>query len=186
MSVSNCIVTRNFRGTDLFLTAMAPSAKEFVWSADRSNALRMDSDAALRACASHADWSKASPEGRAVVLDPKGHVIGATAYRVKLSEWLTANTDSHAIQDSDALAAKFEADTGVAADWPSHTEAQTVRAIKGRGKGGEIKTGTGKRLCYGYQVAEHFSSKHTTFVPWQSGLGFRYRSAIDALVAAGF
>lgn len=110
----------------------------------------------------------------------------APNYGCLLSEWLTENTDSHEIYDSAALAEKFAHDTGVAADWPTHTEKQTVTSIKGRGKGGELALNTGKLLAFGYEIAEHYAKKHAGWRPWQNGLGFRWQSALKALVEAGY
>jgi len=108
-----------------------------------------------------------------------------------VSEWLVRNTDSHGIQDSDALKAAYvdnfgkDAATLAPPDWPSHTEAETAMHIMARGKGGELKQGTGKRLCYGYQVAEYFARELAGWKPWQIGLGFRWQSAVEALQAKG-
>lgn len=101
-----------------------------------------------------------------------------------LTEWLSENVGSHEIYDSAALAARFEADTGLKATWPTHSEAETVRDIKVRGKGGALVLGS-PASAYGFEIAEHFAQELAGFTPWQRGLGFRFNSALEALKAKG-
>lgn len=74
MSTANCVVSRSFRGSVLFLVAEVFHG--FNWSADRAQAARFDSDAALAIVKRFEAWSRGDPgAGSCQVIDPKGHAI---------------------------------------------------------------------------------------------------------------
>lgn len=74
MSTSNCVVTRSFRGAELFLASVENQG--FVWSADRANALRMELGEALKTVKRFESWISGDPDpGIVRVLDPKGQVL---------------------------------------------------------------------------------------------------------------
>jgi len=87
MSTSNCIVTRTFRGTPLFLVS---ADNGFVWSADRSKAALMESPAALATAKRASDWDKTRP--RALALDPKGHVLAGNPDAIVSTQFACVGT----------------------------------------------------------------------------------------------
>lgn len=72
--MDNCIVTRAFRGASLFLVALH-NGNGYQWFADRAQALRMPSGAALDVARAASDFDPTEPA--AVVVDPAGHVLGS-------------------------------------------------------------------------------------------------------------
>ncbi len=103
---------------------------------------------------------------------------------IKVHEWLAKHTHSHEIYDHAKMVEKFKQETGEDAPWHGYTPAQTRSNIEARGKGGTLSKKK-MLMCYGYAMAEACSSKWTSFVPWQMGLGFRWQSAVAALKEAG-
>lgn len=115
---------------------------------------------------------------------------------MNLTQWICEHTDSHAIQDSTKLKAKFAEDQIEAPglvekfpngpQWPEHSTQETARNIEARGKGGHVKQDDKVMACYGFEVAEYFAYELAGWEPWQRGLGFRFNSAIQALKAKGY
>lgn len=108
------------------------------------------------------------------------------AAQMKVSEWLCKFTDSHAIQEAPAMAKLFKEHTGHDAPWYTVSAKQAARDIVARGKGGTLNTKAKVPLCYGYAMAEACAYKWTEgFNSWQTGLGFRFQTAVAALQKAG-
>lgn len=104
---------------------------------------------------------------------------------VKVSAWLADNVGSHAIQDHAKLAAKFLADTGNVAPWPSHSVTQARKDIEARGLGGDCKGQPNDRVCYGYEVAASCASVYANFHSEKFGRGSAFWDCVEALKRAG-
>jgi hypothetical protein len=105
---------------------------------------------------------------------------------MKISDWIKANTESHAIQDDFPLSLSFKEATGFDAPWSNHSIEATRELMEDRGLGGTLNAKAPMRLAYGYEIAIACAR---TFADGYSrtkhGRGSAYWEAVDALVAAG-
>ena len=104
---------------------------------------------------------------------------------MKVSEWLSQNTDSHDIYDDTRMRERFKVETGFDAPWKSHTREATAKAIESRGLGGQLTTDPDFICCYGYEMAAACAKKFADFYSAKMGRGFMYRDCIENLAAAG-
>lgn len=101
---------------------------------------------------------------------------------MKISDWLSAATDSHSILDHYELSADFSKQCGLDGLWPTHTIAETRLRISNDPRGGTCDGSDVDLVCYGWEVAEYFACQHVPgFKSWQMGRGFRWRTAVEAL-----
>ncbi len=104
--------------------------------------------------------------------------------KIKISKWLSQSVDSHGIYDAELLAQNFYQRTGEKAFWSSYSVAETKRALKQRGLGGEVK-GKG-RVVYGYSLADDLASHYLPDYRCDKfGRGSQFREALSALFQAG-
>src|SRR5438309_917426 len=97
----------------------------------------------------------------------------------RVSEFL-ADLDPHGIYDSAAIKKRFEAETGKPACWPEYSERETANAMSNRGLGGTLHPANGKKLCYGYSVAESLARKYAPgYKCTKMGRGSAFREAIE-------
>lgn len=104
---------------------------------------------------------------------------------IKVSEWIKANCESHAIQDDNKLRPLFKEQTGHEAPWGIHNKTQTEAAIKRRGLGGTVNASDDDKLCYGYEVAYSCAVKFAVFHSQKMGRGYMFDDCVDALERAG-
>lgn len=105
--------------------------------------------------------------------------------RLKISEWLLANVDSHDILEHEGAAKDFTKATGLQPCWPVHSRQTTIDTMARRGVGGHISEGLGAN-AWGYEVAEALAKKYAPgYRCTKLGRGYVYREALEALRAAG-
>lgn len=107
-------------------------------------------------------------------------------FKGRLSAWMAKHLDGHNISDHVKLSDAFVAEFHVAPEWRHYSQGEMARMIGDRGKGGSLGGGKDSRYAPDYMIAEHYARTLAAFEPWQSGLGFRFRSALEALEKAGY
>jgi hypothetical protein len=110
--------------------------------------------------------------------------------KMKPSEWLSENTDSHNVYDSVALRADYLKSVGAKAPrWPERTPAAVRQMMESRGLGGTLSAEPAAKLANGYEIAESVCEALLPGVEHDhgryEGRGTRHRAAIAQLAAAG-
>lgn len=197
--MATSVVAREYRGETLYLRGSEVPA--YSWTADRSEAKRFTNADGWRLAREYNKTAWAA-DGEAFVIDATGSVgKAATAahgvaeapaphapdcFKGRLSAWMAKHLDGHNISDHVKLSDAFVAEFHVAPEWPHYSREDMARMIGSRGKGGSLGGGKDSRYAPDYRIAEHYARTLAAFEPWQSGLGFRFRSALEALEKAGY
>jgi hypothetical protein len=109
--------------------------------------------------------------------------------KMKLTDFLNENLDSHSVVISDDFAKELREATGMQADWRTESYAKIRARLKAEARGGWLsKECKGKRLASAVEIVEALGYK---YVPGfescrcYNGLGKMYYSAFGQLVKAG-
>lgn len=107
----------------------------------------------------------------------------------KISEWLKESIGSHSIAYAAAIQKDFETCTGKTDVLPTHSVAETRKALSSDPRGGIVRGADDVQCVYGYELAfflaQRYGSDENRIYRQMQGRGFMFHACIDSLVAGG-